>query len=74
MKWTKEIYRSKLIDIFSLFLVGGFIGWLYEVILHLVMDGSFVNRGMLHGPWLSAFLCAVARNEKDVLYASTKTC
>ena len=55
MKWTKEIYRSKLIDIFSLFLVGGFIGWLYEVILHLVMDGSFVNRGMLHGPWLPIY-------------------
>ena len=32
-----------------------FIGWLWEVSLHLVHDGRFVNRGMLHGPWLPIY-------------------
>ena len=30
-------------------------GWLWEVALHLVNDGTFVNRGMLHGPWLPIY-------------------
>lgn len=32
-----------------------FIGWLWEVSLHLVSDGEFVNRGVLHGPWLPIY-------------------
>lgn len=32
-----------------------FIGWLWEVSLHLISDGSFVNRGVLHGPWLPIY-------------------
>lgn len=32
-----------------------FIGWIWEVSLHLVADGSFVNRGVLHGPWLPIY-------------------
>ena len=30
-------------------------GWLWEVCLHLISDGSFVNRGFLHGPWLPIY-------------------
>ena len=32
-----------------------FVGWAWEVSLHLVADGVFVNRGMLHGPWLPIY-------------------
>lgn len=32
-----------------------FIGWLYEVSIHLVRDGVFVNRGTMHGPWLPIY-------------------
>lgn len=32
-----------------------FIGWLWEVSLHLISDGVFVNRGVLHGPWLPIY-------------------
>ncbi|MEE0752983.1 DUF975 family protein [Frisingicoccus sp.] len=32
-----------------------FIGWLWEVSLHLITDGEFVNRGVLHGPWLPIY-------------------
>ena len=35
-------------------------GWLWEVSLHLIQDGSFVNRGVLHGPWLPIYGSGVA--------------
>ncbi|MGF0032292.1 putative ABC transporter permease [Bariatricus sp. SGI.154] len=31
------------------------IGWLWEVCLNLIMAGEFVNRGVLHGPWLPIY-------------------
>ncbi len=38
-----------------LFFIIAFIGWLWEVSLHLITDGVFVNRGALHGPWLPIY-------------------
>ncbi len=38
-----------------LFLVLSFSGWLWEVSLHLIETGKFVNRGVLHGPWLPIY-------------------
>lgn len=32
-----------------------FIGWLWEVFLQLVQNGTFVNRGILLGPWLPIY-------------------
>lgn len=32
-----------------------FVGWLYEVTLHLIEDGVFVNRGTMYGPWLPIY-------------------
>lgn len=32
-----------------------FVGWLWEVAIHIVNDGRFVNRGVLHGPWLPIY-------------------
>ena len=29
-----------------------FIGWLWEVFIHIIEDGELINRGSLHGPWL----------------------
>ena len=31
------------------------VGWLWEVFLHLINDGVFVNRGIMHGPWLPIY-------------------
>lgn len=42
---------SIILIFFSLCLVG----WLWEVSLHLVTEGIFVNRGTLHGPWLPIY-------------------
>ena len=41
-----------VIVIFFMFCI---IGWLWEVSLHLITDGNFVNRGVLHGPWLPIY-------------------
>ena len=30
-------------------------GWLWEVAMHLITYGTFVNRGALHGPWLPIY-------------------
>lgn len=38
-----------------MFFIFAFVGWLWEVLLHLLNDGTFVNRGVLHGPWLPIY-------------------
>lgn len=38
-----------------LFFIFSFIGWLYEVAIHLIEDGRFVNRGTMYGPWLPIY-------------------
>ncbi|MBQ8891556.1 MAG: hypothetical protein IJ068_01680 [Bacilli bacterium] len=30
-------------------------GWLWEVVLHIIQQGDFVNRGTMHGPWLPIY-------------------
>ncbi len=44
-----------LTTICFLFLTLSFVGWLWEVSLHLIETGKFVNRGVLHGPWLPIY-------------------
>lgn len=31
------------------------IGWVWEVILHIIEDGMIINRGVLTGPWLPIY-------------------
>lgn len=38
-----------------IFFVFSAAGWVWEVGLHLVTSGEFVNRGVLHGPWLPIY-------------------
>ena len=38
-----------------MFFIFSGIGWIWEVSLHLITDGVFVNRGALHGPWLPIY-------------------
>ena len=42
-------------SIIAMFFIFCFIGWSWEVSLHLVKDGVFVNRGTLFGPWLPIY-------------------
>lgn len=38
-----------------LFILFCFIGWSWEVALHMIQTGQFANRGTLHGPWLPIY-------------------
>jgi uncharacterized membrane protein len=42
-------------SLITIFLSMSFFGWLWEVGMHLVSYGEFVNRGALHGPWLPIY-------------------
>lgn len=37
------------------FLTLSMVGWLWEVLLYLILDSRFVNRGILFGPWLPIY-------------------
>ena len=57
-KKFRGIYCERHYSIWSmimLFFIFALIGWLWEVSLHLVSNGEFVNRGVLHGPWLPIY-------------------
>lgn len=40
-----------------LFFLLAFGGWLWEMVIYLAMNGEFVNRGILFGPWLPIYGC-----------------
>ncbi len=42
-------------SVILMFFIFSFIGWSWEVALHIVNDGKFVNRGILQGPWLPIY-------------------
>ena len=42
-------------NVLAMFLLFCFVGWAWEVGLHIFRDGVFVNRGTLHGPWLPIY-------------------
>ena len=50
--FTRKYPVTTLVLLFFLFSI---IGWCWEVVLHLLSDGTFVNRGVLHGPWLPIY-------------------
>ena len=57
-KRVETIHYMRHYTIWSLIMLFfGFslIGWMWEVSLHLISDGIFVNRGVLHGPWLPIY-------------------
>lgn len=57
-KHFESFNYMKSYSIYSLILMFfsfSMIGWLWEVLLHLISDGEFVNRGVLHGPWLPIY-------------------
>ena len=47
--------RYTIYNLILLFFIFSFIGWAWEVLLHIVEDGRFVNRGVMYGPWLPIY-------------------
>ena len=50
--FTRKYPVTTLILMFFLF---AFFGWCWEVMLYLVTSATFVNRGVMHGPWLPIY-------------------
>ena len=42
-------------DLFMIFISISFLGWSWEVALHLIQTGTLANRGTFHGPWLPIY-------------------
>ena len=42
-------------NIILFFFTVSFIGYSWEVFLHILMDGTFINRGTMFGPWLPIY-------------------
>ncbi|MBQ6539513.1 MAG: DUF975 family protein, partial [Oscillospiraceae bacterium] len=55
VKGIRSIRTYTLWSIVLIFFSFCFVGWIWEVGLHLVADGVFVNRGVMHGPWLPIY-------------------
>lgn len=56
-KWIKVDYHRtySLRSLILMFFSFSFIGWIWEVSLHLFGEGVFVNRGFFYGPWLPIY-------------------
>lgn len=52
---NESLNKITIIDVIILFFSFAFIGYVWEVLLHLFSDGIFVNRGSLYGPWLPIY-------------------
>lgn len=51
-----QFLRSySLWNLILMFFIFSFLGWCWEVSLHLINDGEFVNRGTMFGPWLPIY-------------------
>lgn len=44
-----------LVNLIMMFFIFCFVGWVWEVSLAFITEGTFVNRGTLHGPWLPIY-------------------
>ncbi len=47
----------KPVSLILMFFTFSGIGWIWEVILHIIEDGMIINRGVLTGPWLPIYGC-----------------
>lgn len=57
-RWINNLNYLRHYSVWSvilMFFIMSFVGWMWEVSLHLVTDGEFVNRGVMHGPWLPIY-------------------
>lgn len=51
-----DYYRKYNITSFILFFFTfSFVGWIWEVLLYIIKDGRFINRGTMAGPWLPIY-------------------
>ena len=56
-QWLEMNYQKdySILNCIWFFFLFSFVGWLFEVCFYLVNEGSFINRGVLTGPWLPIY-------------------
>ena len=57
-QWLSQINYMRCYSVWSvimIFFIMSFGGWVWAVSLHLITNGTVVNRGVLHGPWLPIY-------------------
>ena len=52
---THYLRHYSVLSLIAIFFIISFGGWIWEVSLNLVTNGTLVNRGVLHGPWLPIY-------------------
>ena len=52
---ARAAQRYTAAELTTLFFAFSAVGWLWEVALHLVLEGELVNRGTMLGPWLPIY-------------------
>ena len=52
---AQRITSEKLCYLFIIFMLGCFVGWVYEEIFYWFTEGMLRNRGLLYGPWLPIY-------------------
>ncbi len=55
VEYLNYLRHYSITSLILIFFILSFIGWIWEVSLHLISNGVFVNRGVLHGPWLPIY-------------------
>lgn len=54
-EYLQPLRHYSITSVILMFFTFSMVGWLWEVSLHLISDGEFVNRGVLQGPWLPIY-------------------
>ncbi len=52
---SKSAVINRLCYLFTVFLTGCLVGWIYEEIFYWITEGLLRNRGILYGPWLPIY-------------------
>ncbi len=55
IKEEKFLKIDFLCYLFMIFIIGCFVGWVYEEAFYWVTEGMLRNRGVLYGPWLPIY-------------------
>ena len=55
ISYNQKLRVDSLCYIFIIFLLGSFVGWIYEEIFYWFTEGMLRNRGILYGPWLPIY-------------------
>lgn len=55
ISFSQKITVDRLCYLFIIFLLGCFVGWIYEEIFYWFTEGMLRNRGILYGPWLPIY-------------------